>query len=424
MSRQDLLPASALPLAYFAWAHAGLALALLILVAQPDLPGAYYLHPRMVAVVHLVTIGWITGSILGAFYIVAPLALGMALPVRVADWIAWGAFVAGTAGLVTSAWLGHYATLGWAGALVLWAVVWLAGRAAAGLRRATAPGAVLLHVMLAFGNIVLAAVLGIVLAFDRAYGLLGIAPLSGALAHAHLAAIGWPVMMVVGLAYRLVPMFLPARMPVGRGLATSAILIELGLGLLVVALLAGSRWLPLGALLITAGMASFVQRLRATVRQRLPRPPALPRRDWSTWQTHVAFAWLLIAIGLGLALTVEPAGARQVRWGWAYGVAGLMGFVAQIVVGIQGRLVPLYAYYRAMAARGGRPPERAANQLPSATFARPIFLAWTAGVPWLAWGLVTGHQGAIAAGSAVLLVGLTTGASYLVFLMRTARLPA
>jgi hypothetical protein len=97
--------------------------------------------------------------------------------------------------------------------------------------------------------------------------------------------------------------------------------------------------------------------------------------------------------------------------------------VAQIVVGIQGRLVPLYAYYRAMAARRGRPPERAANQLPSAAFARPIFLAWTAGVPWLAWGLAGGHAESVAGASVVLLIGVAIGGLYQVYLLRTARAP-
>jgi hypothetical protein len=326
--------------------------------------------------------------------------------------------------MVAHFWTGRYGGMAWSGLLVLWAVGWVAGRAARGAPRATAPWPVMLHVLLAFANMVTAALLGVVLGLDRAYGLFGVPPVAGAYAHLHLAAIGWPVMMVVGLAYRLVPMFLPAKMPTGRALAVSALLIEIGLLVLVAALLAGSRWLPLGAAIIAAGLASFVRQMRAAVKHRLPRPPALPRRDWSTWQTHVALLWLLVAAGVGLALTIEPAGSRQIRLGWFYGVAGLLGFVAQIVVGIQGRLVPLYAYYRAMAARAGQPPERAANQLPSAAFARPIFLAWTAGVPWLAWGLVTGQTASVAGASVVLLGGVAAGALYLAFLMRAARGPA
>ena len=60
-----LIPATGLPLLYFAFAHVCLGLALAALVIRPDLPGGYFHHPRMLAIVHLLTLGWITSSILG-----------------------------------------------------------------------------------------------------------------------------------------------------------------------------------------------------------------------------------------------------------------------------------------------------------------------------------------------------------------------
>ena len=72
-----LVPATGLPLLYFAFAHFCLALGFAALVVSPGLPAGFFHHPRMVALVHLVTLGWITSSILGAFYIVGPLALRM-----------------------------------------------------------------------------------------------------------------------------------------------------------------------------------------------------------------------------------------------------------------------------------------------------------------------------------------------------------
>lgn len=419
MSRQSLTPSSALPLVYFGAAHVGLMLAFGALAVDPTLPGGHFLHPRMVALVHLVTVAWISGSILGAFYIVAPLALGIPLPVGRGDWLVCVGFVASAAWLAAHFWTGQYGRVPWSGGGVLVAGVWLAGRAAIGARRATVPWPVLVHVFLAFANLLGAALFGAALGIDRAHGTFGFPPVRAVFAHVHLAAIGWPVMMVVGLAYRLVPMFLPARMPTGAGLVVSAVLLELGVGVIVVALLSGSAWLPLGGAVIAAALASFVRNMRAAVRHKLPRPPALPRRDWSTWQTHVAILWLFVAAGLGLALTL-PSSDPRVGMAWVYGVAGLVGFLAQIVVGIQGRLVPMYAYYRAMTARAGSPPPRAANQLPTAAFARPIFLLWTIGVPWLAWGLATSHLGSVRLASLVLLAGVVTGGAYLVHLMRTA----
>jgi hypothetical protein len=83
--------------------------------------------------------------------------------------------------------------------------------------------------------------------------------------------------------------------------------------------------------------------------------------------------------------------------------------------------VPLYAWYRALDARGGRPPERAANQLPSPAFTRILFLLWTPGVPLLVWGLGTGQVVAIRWASVVLACGVATGMAYLRYLLRTAK---
>lgn len=418
--RRALIPSSALPLAYFAFAHAGLAAAFLVLAIDPAMPGGFFYHPRMIALVHLVTLAWLTGSILGAFYIVAPLALRMPLPVGRADWTAFFSFALGAGGMISHFWIGTYGGMLWSALPVSGAIAWVALRALRGLPEAIVPWPVKLHVALAFMNILAAAGLGVLVGLDRSGAGFGLRPLETTFAHAHLAAVGWAAMMVIGLSYRLIPMIVPAAMPTGNGLALSAVFIEAGLAVLALALMRGSGWLPLGTILIVAGLASFVAQIRGIVRRKLPRPPALPRRDWSTWQAHAAFLWLLVAAALGLALSFGVPPEWRVPVMWAYGTAGLIGFLAQIVTGMQGRLVPLYAWYRVFAARGGTPPEVGANQLPSATWARFIFLCWTCGVPVLALGFAAGQPAAISLSSALLLAGVFGGAGYLRHLMQAA----
>jgi hypothetical protein len=423
VTRRDLLPASALPLAYFALAHTGLGAAFILLALNPDLPGGYFLHPRMVALVHLVTLAWISGSILGAFYIVAPLALGMPFAAGRADWLALLAFLAGTTGMVTHFWMGEYRGRVWSAALVVGAIGWVAGRTARGLPAAPVQFGVKLHVALAFANVFIAAGLGVWLGLGRSGLAAGVPTIGGAYAHAHLAAIGWALMMVVGLGYRLLPMILPAKPPADRGLAGSAVLIEAGLAVLVPSLYSASGLLPWGSLLIVLGLGGFVRTVRRMAGHRVPRPPALPARDWSAWQVYGAFVWLAVAVVLGLLLSWLPAGPSQTRVAWAYGVAGLVGGLSQIVVGMQGRLVPLYAYYRAMASRGGTPPERSAHSLLSPPYARAVFVLWTAGVPWLAWGLAYSDTSSIRMASSILALAVIAGAAYLRHLVRLARHP-
>src|SRR5690606_22302151 len=105
----------------------------------------------------------------------------------------------------------RYGLVAWAGTMVLAAILWVALRTVAGVRRATAPWPILLHVLLAFANVAAAALYGVLVGVDREYGWWGLPLVASAFAHLHLAVLGWPVMLVIGLAYRLVPMFLPAR---------------------------------------------------------------------------------------------------------------------------------------------------------------------------------------------------------------------
>lgn len=383
-TRQQWLPAPWLPLGYFAGAHLSLLLACGVLVVQPELPGAFHYHPRMIALTHLVTLGWISGSILGALYIVGPLALGLPLPARRGDTLAAVAFWSGAAGMIGGFWLGRYEVVGLAALLVTAALVVVGGRVCGALRTARVPGGVSLHIGLAFANVCLAALLGVGAALGRWGGWFDVPPLGLAMAHAHLAALGWAVMMIFGVAYRLVPMFLPAAMPATGGLAWSAVLLECGALGAAWTLATGGQALLVWVICVAAAFTAFSLQMRRALRNRRPRPAAMTGRDWSTWQTHAALLWGATAVALGawVATRSGPTG-----WTWVYAVAGLVGFIAQMVVGIEGRLLPMHAWYIAMRRAGGTPPARAAHALIEPAFALPIFVLWLLGVPLLAIGL-------------------------------------
>jgi hypothetical protein len=419
-SARDLAPVSALPQWYFAVAHVAFASALGVLLVDPELAAGTFNHPKVIALVHLLTVGWLTGSILGAFYIVAPLAIGMPMRVTAIDWVGFGCFAAGAAGMVSHFWIATYDGMAWSAILVVAAVGLVGGRAARRAHGTTVAVPVWLHLGLAFFNFMAAAGFGILIGFDKSRGTLGLSSMTATYAHAHLAAVGWVLLMVIGMAYRLIPMMLPAAIPAGRALYVSALAIEAGLAVLFIALLGGGGLLPAGAALIACGIVSFVLQVRGILKTRKPRPPALPRPDWSTRQTHVALMWLLVALGCGLALTVTEYGESHTTVAWVYGVAGLVGFLAQMVSGVQGRIVPWYAWYRAQEALAGQTPAIAANALPSAAHARATFAGWTIGVPALAAGLAGGHHVLVRLGALCLLAGVVTGALHMRHMLRRA----
>ena len=69
------LPPRLLPVLYFTTAHLALAFAFGAVALDPRGVSGFFYHARMLGIVHLVTLGWITASILGSLYVVGPIAL-------------------------------------------------------------------------------------------------------------------------------------------------------------------------------------------------------------------------------------------------------------------------------------------------------------------------------------------------------------
>jgi hypothetical protein len=410
------LPSPDLPLVHLAGAHVSLALVFGVLAARPDVPGAFFYHPRALALVHLVTLGWISGSILGALYVVVPLVLGV--PMRASRLDAWAcvSFWAGTCGIVAGFWTGRFELVGGAAWLVLMPLALLGARVGRALRAARLPRGVSLHMVLAFLNVIGAGLFGVVLAINRWRGGLAASPLSLATAHAHLALLGWAAMMILGVGYRLIPMFAPARMPAGAGVGLSAVLLEAGTVGLAVALAADRSAMP-WTILVAAAFATFVAQIGWALRAARPRPVDLPRPDWATWQSYASLACLVTAIGLGLRVAAGGAPGPTV---WVYGTIGLLGFVAQMVAGIAGRLMPMHAWYRALERRDGVLPSRSVHQLIEPRLARAVFVLWLGGLPLLTLGLAGERPPVIAAGALLLLAATAASAGHGVVIVRRA----
>ena len=112
------LPPRLLPTLYTAMAHVSLALGFALIAFGPHGVGGFFYHSRMLAIVHLVTLGWITASILGALYIVGPIALRAWIPAGRLDYGA-ALFVAiGVIGMVAHFWIEKYGAMAWSGGMV------------------------------------------------------------------------------------------------------------------------------------------------------------------------------------------------------------------------------------------------------------------------------------------------------------------
>jgi hypothetical protein len=382
-----LVPARRAAYLYLAFAHACLVTALVTLALDPGGLGGFYYHPRLIALVHLVTLGFITSAILGALYLVCPLAFRLPLPEGRADFTAALSWMIGVSGVASHFWMDRYSGMAWSGAMALVTPLWLGGRVLVGLLRSLAPIEARLPMGLAILNLYAAGGLGVVIGINKHHAFLPVSQLDAVHAHLHLGAIGFAVLMVVGAGYRILPMVLPSAMPQGSLALASPVLVQAGVWGLALSLLFAKPAAPWFTALLLAGVALFLSRVVFMLSNRRPPPTGRPRPDWTLAHVLQSLAYLVIACGLGAYLALAPASDTSLRAAFAYGVCGLLGFLCQLVVGVEARLVPLSAWLQGFVGGGyrGLPPSLH-TAVPRASTVATVVL-WTTGVPCLAAGL-------------------------------------
>jgi hypothetical protein len=129
---------------------------------------------------------------------------------------------------------------------------------------------------------------------------------------------------------------------------------------------------------------------------------------------HLAqsFLYLIAALALGSTLAAfEPGPLLASYLIPIYGVCGLVGFLAQMVVGVSARLWPLYAWQRAFAATGFRQPPASPHSLVDQRYRWLVLICWTAALPLLVLGLALRASPAIEAAGLLLLSSAVLGAA-------------
>jgi hypothetical protein len=410
MTQRELMPPRVLPWLYFGIANLSLVLAFGSIAWDARAAAGFFYHARLAAIIHLVTLGWITSSILGALYVVGPLALRTPMPSGWRDATAFAFVAIGLVGMVGHFWIQEFGGLAWSGIMVASGTLYVGSRILRGLRGAPIDGAVKLHIAFAFLNIAGASTMGVLLGFDKVYHFLPGYVLANVFAHAHFAAIGWASMMVVGVGYRLLPMVLPARMPRGAAMYASALLLEVGALGLFVALLRRSTWVPLFALVVAAGFLAFAAHVASMLKQRRRRPPDRARPDYAVRHAALAFISLVVALTIGMLLAARAPSELTMRVALAYGVAALVGFLGQMVAGMQIHLLPLLAWYSA----AHRAVDVQAIPSPASVGSRQLegaaWLLWLWGVPALATGFFLNAIPLLTAGAVALTGAALAGA--------------
>jgi hypothetical protein len=400
-------PSVTLPLAYLAVAALAFVLAGLTLPALgAELTGHYY-HPRLLALVHVLALGWITLAILGASYQLIPVAIERPLwSERLARWQLAG-LVAGIVGMVGHFWTGRWAGLGWAAALVGGGALAHVANVALSLRAPARWTFTARSLALGLAGLTLTVAFGITLAVTRGRDVFPGGVLSAVHAHFHLALLGWIAPMILGVAARVYPMFLLAPAPGGRGARVQLWGLGLGVPALAVGLLLGRAPLLVpGAIAVAAALTAHAMWVVGFARGR-----KRPAFDCGLRFALTGTACLAPGAALGLALALGAGGGPRVAM--AYATLALGGWVSFTIAGMMLKIVPFLVWYRVYAPRAGREPVPTLAQLSWPSAERLAYGLLAAGTPALALAVATGIRPAITAAAAAVAAGAVAFAAAL-----------
>lgn len=307
--------------------------------------------PAALALTHLVTLGFLGTAMQGALLQMLPVVLGSPVPrAGLVSRCGLAGLATGTPLLAAGLWFGGSAWL--VAALAALAVAWLPFLAglAVSLARALTGGQMDWPLRLAFAALAVTLATGAVMAG----GLAGLWPLPGlaGLLDNHVAwgLFGWVAILIVGVAYQVVPMLQLTRayprrltMLLGWILPAGLVAYTLATGLDGPDRLRAAAWIASGG-----GGLAFVA---VTLYLLHGRRRKLPDVTLDFWRLG------LVSFGLSIALYGSldhlPGAARE-QAEVALGLLFLLGFAAAVVGGMLYKIVPFLAWFHLQSQTGAR----------------------------------------------------------------------
>lgn len=368
----------------------------------PQLAQGNFLDPRVLALTHTFTLGFLTTVIMGVLYQIYPAMLGVGMRSRLVAWSSLALQTVGTVALVSGLLTGERQLLGCGWLLLFLATFGVAWNILPGRRKAQRNkqvGAYVSYAHTAFG---FAMAIGLARIGDS-FGWWTTPRLPLLAAHFQFAAVGFGGLTAMGVGSRMLPMFLGS--PQEEDLAFRWI---------PRVLLTGTTLFGLGALLSSGVLqwsGAITMALGALVFLRL----AQGWYDRSPLQgTDAALRLMILALGalagsIPLGFAALYTGLRQPGLQAAYPVLFVLGWLGGLIIGVSYRILPNLAWQHRFAGAQRNPGVPSMREIVSPRIGAVASWCFIAGivalVPALAFGVAAVAQAG--AGLVFVAVGLT-----------------
>ena len=316
----------------------------------------YFYFSQLLALTHLVTLGFLSSLMMGVLHRLSPTLLGVEASSYWVGRAQFGFYFVGVWGMIAHFWTGESTGMSWS-TFLIWVASVLQVWNFRGLFRVAGKNAwPARFVAASLVYFLLAATLGILLGLLKGYDVrapvLTTDYIDNVFAHAHLAGVGWVAMMIFGVELKLVPTTLGGA----RFLPVRFALLNIGTLGVAYAFLTEASVAPFAVLLAFACVWQAWGPARALVKGRA--------REWEL----LPLTLLVLAAASGVALSFgwpDVADPARGRVQLAYGFLGVFGFMVLTVVTVAFKLFPMWVWKERFQKDFGKKPVPGMKELHS-----------------------------------------------------------
>lgn len=316
--------------------------------------GGHHFQPKLLALTHIATLGWITMIIFGAMFQLIPVVLEVKLfserLARIQFWL----YVASIIGLVYGFWFMKFgAHLTVSASLLAIAMFIFIFNILATMARVTKWSITGLFLLAALLYLAFTAIAGLLLSINLGYPFISRIHLDYLKIHAHLGFIGWVAMVIMGVGLKLIPMF-----GLSHGFPTTPskvayLFLNLGLmGTTIQWTFTGAGWmLNLYIILLFIGIAAFLFQLLLIFKHRMRKV-----LDLGMKHSAVAFGFFFVSAVVGGVLAFVEFGSKEIKEAvvLVYGFLVLVGFFSFLIVGQMYKIVPFLVWFHTFSDKVGK----------------------------------------------------------------------
>ncbi len=368
-----------------------------LIVLHPVAFTQHFFNAQLLAVTHLLVLGWITMIIFGALYQLLPVIMEVKLYSELLAKLSFGLLGIGTILLAYAFWQFSFGNLMFvAGTLIVISVVLFVVNVVRTARSSVKKIVERTFIVSSVFWLLFTVLAGLTLAINLLHPFLKVSHVELLKLHAHAGLVGWFIQLIIGVSSKLLPMFMVAHHVNTKKLDFAFYTINIGLAAGIVSLfIQFQNGIILSTVLVVSGLIAYLLFLIDAYKKRIKK-----QLDIGMKQTALSFAILVIPIFLIFALVfnIEWLNTLTLPLSVAYGSAIVLGFITSLVMGQTYKTLPFIVWLKVYRGRVGK----VVLPLPKDLYSEKAAVAQT----WLfALGFVILFIGIVATGKTLVLAG-------------------